>query len=305
VVAIRYRLQIVHARSYVPSVIALALHNLVGVKFVFDMRGFWADERVDGGLWRVDSRLFRMAKWFESRFLLNADHVVSLTWTAKSEIEKFSELRGRVPPITVVPTCVDLERFRPLSGRRDGFVLGYVGSAGTWYNFESAAQCFGLLRQVREDARFLILNRGEHDLIRTELERQGIPNAVIELRTVEYSEIPSQMARMHAGVFFIKPLYSKLASMPTKLAEFLACGVPCISNQRIGDMTEILEGERVGVAVPDFTETSIYNGLDRLLKLTEEDGLSDRCAAAAQMHFSLDEGVKRYAAIYERLAGSK
>ena len=44
----RYKLSIVHARSYVPSVIALALKRLTKVKYIFDMRGFWADERVDG-----------------------------------------------------------------------------------------------------------------------------------------------------------------------------------------------------------------------------------------------------------------
>ena len=33
----RYRLEIVHARSYVSSVIALALKHLTGVKYLFDM----------------------------------------------------------------------------------------------------------------------------------------------------------------------------------------------------------------------------------------------------------------------------
>src|SRR5690606_10084151 len=38
---------IVHARSYIPADMALAIKWLTGVKYVFDMRGFWADERVD------------------------------------------------------------------------------------------------------------------------------------------------------------------------------------------------------------------------------------------------------------------
>lgn len=39
---LRHRIQVVHARSYVPSVMALALKKLTGIKFLFDMRGFWA-----------------------------------------------------------------------------------------------------------------------------------------------------------------------------------------------------------------------------------------------------------------------
>jgi len=53
----RYQITIVHARSYVASVMALALKYITKVKYIFDMRGFWADERVDGGLWPKGGRL--------------------------------------------------------------------------------------------------------------------------------------------------------------------------------------------------------------------------------------------------------
>ncbi|MEE4237109.1 MAG: glycosyltransferase, partial [Anderseniella sp.] len=109
----RHRVHIVHARSYVPAVIALALKKLFGVKHIFDMRGFWADERVDGGLWPAGGHLFRMAKWFERRLLLNADCVVSLTQAALDEMRTFAYLQGRMPHLEHVTTCADLNLFRP------------------------------------------------------------------------------------------------------------------------------------------------------------------------------------------------
>ena len=39
------RLDIVHARSYVAALIGLAVKRVNGAKFLFDMRGLWADER--------------------------------------------------------------------------------------------------------------------------------------------------------------------------------------------------------------------------------------------------------------------
>jgi hypothetical protein len=84
----RERLSVVHARSYVPSVIALALKKGLGTRFVFDMRGFWADERVECGFWNQGSRLFRAAKWYERRFLLNADAVVALTRAAVAQMRR-------------------------------------------------------------------------------------------------------------------------------------------------------------------------------------------------------------------------
>ena len=72
----RHGLSIVHARSYVPSLMALAIKRLTGARYLFDMRGFWADERVDGGLWPSGGRLFRLAKACERRFLLSAESTV-------------------------------------------------------------------------------------------------------------------------------------------------------------------------------------------------------------------------------------
>ena len=299
----RYRLRIVHARSYVSAVMALALKRITGVKYLFDMRGFWADERVDGGMWPRDGRMYRFAKRFERHFLLAADHVVSLTHAAVGEMQRFDYLQGRMPTFTVIPTCADLSRFTPILHERlrEGFVLGYVGTAGTWYLFDETAACFVQLLRLRPDARFLIVNRGEHTFIRERLAAAGLEDEAVELIAANHTEVPRQMARMDAAAFFIKPVFSKQASAPTKLAEFLGCGIPCLSNAGVGDMADVLEGEKVGVALKAFDTTSMKTALQRLLQLVANPDTRGRCVEAAQRHFSLDEGVARYRGIYEQL----
>lgn len=300
---LQHRLSIVHARSYVASLMALAIKRLTGARYVFDMRGFWADERVDGGLWPRGGRMYRVAKWFERRFLLGADHVVSLTHAAVRIMKGFDYLQGRMPPFTVIPTCADLQRFRPAeSAPRDGpFVLGYVGTVGTWYLFDEVAASVTALLRIKPDARFLVVNRGEHDHIRQRLQAAGVPMTTVEITSATHAEVPALMARMHAGIFFIKPAYSKQASAPTKLAEFLGCGIPCLGNAGVGDMAEVLRNERVGVAIDRFDAQAIRKGLREILELAEDATVADRCVAAAQKHFSLNEGARRYAQIYESL----
>ena len=99
----------------------------------------------------------------------------------------------------------------------------------------------------------------------------------------------------------IKPAYSKIASAPTKLAEYLGCGVPCLGNIGVGDMEEILEGSRVGVAVRGFSEIELKDGMKQLTALAREPGIEQRCRSAAVARFSLDQGVEAYAAIYDEL----
>ena len=300
----RHRLSIVHARSYVPSVMALVIKPFSGAKYLFDMRGFWVDERLDGGLWPRGGRMYRVAKWFEKRFLLSADHVVSLTHAAVREMANFDYLQGRMQPITVIPTCADLTRFKPMPREVVGrdFVLGYVGTVGTWYLFDEVAACFAQLLLMKPEAKFLILNRGEHAYIRSRLAAAGVPDAAVEIITATHAEVPSEMARMDAGVFFIKQVFSKQASAPTKLAEFLGCGIPCLSNAGVGDMAGVLEGERVGVALKAFDEASVSAGLAQLLVLASDPDIRARCASVAEKHFSLVEGVRRYAQAYQTLS---
>jgi glycosyltransferase involved in cell wall biosynthesis len=210
---------------------------------------------------------------------------------------------GRMPPFSVIPTCADLTRFTPAQGRgaSGGFVLGYVGSAGTWYLFDEVAACFAELLRLRLDARLLVVNRGEHDYVHERLMVAGVPDAAVELTSATHGEVPGLMATMDAGIFFIKPVFSKQASAPTKLAEFLGCGIPCLGNAGVGDMAQVLEGERVGVALRSFDPASLRSGLELLLELAADPDIASRCVAAAKRHFSLDEGVRRYALVYQQL----
>ena len=298
----RNKIKVVHARSYVAGVIALLLKRLMGVKFVFDIRGFWADERVEAGLWPRHGFLFWLAKRVEALLFRNADHIISLTHMGVVEIRKSPVFRERTtPPLSVITTCTDLNRFKPLGAKDQGFTLGYVGSASLWYDFDSAVIVFKQLLLQSVDARVLIVNRHDHDLIRSKLQLHEVPLGRVELVSADPSDIPVYMNRMHAGVFFITPSYSKRASAPTKLGEFLGCGVPCLTNTGIGDMSSLLKENNVGVVVPDFSRDSLLRGLDRIITLCSETGVTDRCRVVAERHLSLDYGVKRYREIYSSL----
>lgn len=302
------KVEIVHARSYVPSVIAWGLKAVFGVKFIFDMRGFWPDEKVDNGDWKKRGGLYRIAKWFERRFLLAADCVVSLTQAAVDEMRRFDYLQGRLPSFEVIPTCANLDHFHRRSEIRHSgceraatFTLGYVGSAAYSYLFDEALGCFKLLREMEPGARLVILNRGHHELIKDRLVSHGISTDCVELREVDYGDLPFEMSRMDASVFFIRQTYSKLAMAPTKVGELLGCGVPCLSNTGVGDLTPVLEGEGVGVVVTSFANDAIGEGLKRLLILARDPQTRRRCRNAAERLFALGTGVRAYARIYEEL----
>jgi glycosyltransferase involved in cell wall biosynthesis len=303
----KYELKIVHARSYVASVSALILKKLLGTYYIFDMRGFWADERVDGEIWPRNSYLYRISKRLERSFLLNADVVISLTHKAVSEMNFFSYLKNKKLNFVVITTCANLELFKPKTifsnyKKKDKrFVVGYVGSVGVWYMFEEALDYFKLIKEIIPYAKLHIINKGGHDYINECLKNANIKEESFFLETTDQVGVANAMQLMDVGLFIIKPLYSKISSMPTKLGEFLGCGVPCICNSGVGDMADIINNKRVGVVLDSFDKDKKKESILHLLELIKDSKIKNRCREAALEYFSLEDGVNLYNNVYNSL----
>jgi glycosyltransferase involved in cell wall biosynthesis len=305
VLSLQKHTTVVHARGYVAGVIGIILKTMLGTKLIFDMRGFWPDEKVDAGAWSRDSLVYRASKRVEKSLLQRADVVVSLTQAGVTEMEKFPYLRTRETRYEVIPTCADLRLFQPASRRSEfeqrDFVLGYAGSVGTFYLFDEVLECYKELRKVVPKACLMIVNRDGHSYIRERLKARCVPMDRITLHAAEYQEVPEYLRQMDAAAFFIKPTFSKKGSSPTRLGEFLGCGVPCLVNGGVGDMEEIVESERVGVVVQGFSPQDRADGIRKLLALCAEKKIRTRCTEAARSYFSLEIGLAAYRKIHRGL----
>jgi hypothetical protein len=110
----KHRFDMVHCRSYVAADVGMAMKKKFGVKFLFDMRSFWPDEKKDGNSWNQDKLVFRMVyKYYKKReqdYLRTADAIVSLTESGKSEMLKWNVIPSE-PAVHVIPCCADMQHF--------------------------------------------------------------------------------------------------------------------------------------------------------------------------------------------------
>ena len=112
--------------------------------------------------------------------------------------------------------------------------------------------------------------------------------------------VPEYVALADMSVVFIRPTLSKAGCSPTKLAEIFASNVPVIANTGVGDLDAIVDYDRNGsVIVADFTPPTLRAAVQRILDLPDARRRSIR---AASDDFTLGEGVRRYASIYDKLA---
>jgi glycosyltransferase involved in cell wall biosynthesis len=102
------------------------------------------------------------------------------------------------------------------------------------------------------------------------------------------------------SIFFIKPVFSKKASSPTKLAEILGMGIPIVCNSNVGDIDEIFSNNNIGLVVPEFNEQEYKNTIDKLDKNFNLD--KSELREVSKKLFSLQMGVDRYYNIYKSLS---
>lgn len=311
------KIETLHCRSYLSALIGLQFKRKYGTKFIFDMRGFWADERVDGAIWKMSNPVHKTAyayfKRKEIAFLKNADYVISLTENARNEFMSWEALQGEKIPVQVIPCCADLghfskEKIRPVDIEKlrsylhigaEEFVISYLGSLGTWYMLEEMLDFFKELLHEKSHAKFLVISPDDDALVKELCAKKNIPEERIIVKSAARKDVPLFLSLSAASLYFIKPAYSKKASSPTKTGEILAMGIPVITNAGIGDSDKIIEASGAGLLVKEFT-TAAYRkavaGLDAVLKAPSENYKN-----IARQYFSLEKGVELYHDVYNKI----
>lgn len=309
----------VHTRPGVPQLIALHLKKKLGIKYLNDIRGFWADERVDGGMWNLKNPLYKTVYNFfrgkEDESVTIADYNTCLTYRGKEEILKWKTVPQPVK-VDVVPCSVDLGLFDPVnidvafrdqfkteSGIKDGdFIVSYLGSIGGWYMTNEMLQFCGLLLQKKPEAKFLFISNNKHEDIIEAAKRFNIPDERIIVKFAGRKQVPTLLSLSNYSLFFIKPCYSKLSSSPTKHGEIMAMGVPVITNSGVGDVKEIVEKYEGGFVLDGFSEAEMKSVVDRIIDpATTFD--SNKIRAGAKDFYSLDKTVLTYTQVYKKILG--
>jgi glycosyltransferase involved in cell wall biosynthesis len=271
-----------------------------------------AEEYRDANHWREGGIPYRVTKSSERRILETTDAVVTLTNRIWPIIKDWRGLSGRKVHHEVIPCCVDLETFkfnaedrqrrRAELGLTDQFTLVYSGSLDGWYLTDKMADFFATVVKRRPDAHLLWLTMGRRERVEALMSERGVGESNFSVHSVSSSEVPSYLSAADAGISFIKPCFSKIASSPTKNGEYLACGLPLILNAGIGDSDVLATEWNIGALVTEFTEENYSQAIDKIEQLSSAPNVREKARSVAKDLFDLESvGGVKYAALYERV----
>ncbi len=291
----------IHCRAYFPAIIAFAIKKIKPIHYLFDTRCFSFDERADVNMISRDGYIYNCLKKLEKKLYLNAEAVNMLSYEGKRVLKDNELFKGsdKVNPVTVIPTCVDLARFqffernfsKPIS-------IGYVGNTVGWYNFDKTLEVINAIGKVM-DYRLLIYNGDQHEFILNKLKEHQIPLEKVTLESVDFKMMPQKLRDIDIAIFYIRPLFSKKASAATKLGEFLAAGIPVITNANVGDHEYYITNYQAGKII-DFENLDYYDFAQIINQIANLE-TSKRARVLAEKYFSAKIGAENYRTLYKNI----
>ena len=309
----RKKIEIIHARSFIPAVIGLILKKIFGVKLLFDIRGFAIDEKVDSGRLKKDSFLYKILKRIENYLYRKSDFIVTLTYASKNIISKNFNINENL--IEVIPTCANKNIFKVLDEKEKILFkksLGYTesdkiiihtGTVSNRYDFDAEVKFFKKLYEVDKSWHFLIINKGEHKYIKEKLLMYGLPQESFKIKSSNFDDMNKYLSISNMSIFFIPPTYAKKAMSPTKFAENVACYLPSITNTGVGDMEYYLTKYNVGFLVDlNKLTNDLENEVNKIYQQIIDFKIDKKeFDLLFNTHFDKKIAIDKYNKIYERI----
>ena len=281
---------VIHARSDIPTFSGILSER---GPVVWDVRSLWADQRLfmeDKNLRRIGLNTSKLLERYSAR---NAAGLSTLTHKV---VPILLDRHKKLPGIKiVVPTAVDLQKFQMSTTMKKPIRALYSGTYNKYYDLKLSQEFTDKLRS------FVPLEIAWSRPHESQNARLGVGESqIFTLTQNEMSKlIPDysfgiSVCRNDAGI-------SLKAAMPTKIAEFLACGRPVVVNKGLGDLDEFLTEFNAGIIL-DGTSDNLSKAVNQMLDLISDPETPMRCRALAEKYFSLEEGTKKYLSLYGDLS---
>ena len=310
-------LDTVHARGHPSALTALIIKKVLlfkKIKFIFDFRGLWADERVEKGGWDLTKKIhflqYKIFKNLEKLMLKNATSTVVLTNKLKRCLNKIAGTD--LKKVYVIPCCADYDFFIPedhsenkatrqsLNIPIESFVIGYVGSIGNMYNIDLFYKLIEIAQNEIENCYGLVMTN-DINLANEKLKQtlsSNLQQKIINI-SVKRQDVPKYFNVMNVSTIFLNDSYSRLGTSPTKFAESLALGIPVICSENIGDLKEHVKLFEGGYIINISQDKALGELTKRLHKLKYVD--AQKLREKSRKIYSLDSAVKIYNQLYSEL----
>ena len=302
---------VIHCRSGAIGNVALRLKKRYNAKLIFDMRGWWADEKKDSGAWSsiIFKPIYLYFKSIEKKLFKDSEYAISLTNAGYNEIIR-QNLKS-ANQISIIPTCVDFNIFKPFDQKIrenvrielaipiDDKVILYSGSLGGNYSIDTIIDAYKASKELLHDTKILILSHTDTDYIVSELEKFKIPIDDIRIKSCNYNEVHRYLMSGDVGIINYHQCFSTIGRSPTKMGEYWACGLPVLCKKDTGDVDYLVNKYPDSGYMIDENNPDAYR--NALSKIYANKNHGKKLREYSVDCFDLIKGVEIYKNLYTNL----
>jgi glycosyltransferase involved in cell wall biosynthesis len=284
-------------------------------KVICDPRGFYPEEAIVHGRWRISSASFKLWKVLERKLFNSSDAVIGLSPNFVERIETLApRARGKL-----VYASVDVDTFRRIDavreeqrqklGLENKMVFVYCGGLGFWHDPSMLARVFHVLRNRFDNAVLLVITQFNREALEEIFTAEALDGKDYVIYRAKSTEVPAYLAAADFGIVPLRHVEGDGAitvvadtMVGLKVAEFLSAGLPFVVNHHIVGIRKLMESNHIGA----FFDPKNLAALPAEISGIQEqyNTFVSGCREVAEREFSIRGAATQYRDIYRQTIGS-
>lgn len=291
----------VYVRSLLGFLPLLSIRTKKRFKLVYDFRGLVSDEqrlKNNNFIGQVESKIFQLLELFVFK---KADKVLAVSHELASHLRKQSGLHK---VISVVPCCAEFEdavdtiKRDKINIPETAILICYSGGISKWQRINLVIDTAIAITEQHPNYYFMFLSK---DIVEIR-QRINAKNCQYMEKMRFYSLNPQDVVKYLAladiGLLLREDILTNRVASPIKAAEYMAAGLALALSPNIGDISNMVIKNNLGVLLDETNELSVTKQLKSYIDNEYKPDQKRRIKKFAIDNFSWKNKSSRYCDLY-------
>ena len=250
--------------THIPGWVAKTLFHK---EWIMDIRDLWIDASISLGFLKKGSIAEKMSRSFERRCLEKTDQITVTTSELGERISSDNAIQNK---IVLMSNGVNTAFFKPSSQPKKNQIV-YAGNIGYAQDLELVIRAMKIISE-KYPLKFIIAGAGDiKEHLEEVVKSEGLEEIVLFPGTIPREAVPQLIAESLIGVAPLKDISTLEYAAPTKVYEYMSCGIPFLGCGR-GEIKRIAEESCAGVIAennPNSIASELINIIDDPYNITK------------------------------------